>query len=627
MSRYCRLLLIAWCLFALPGAADDKPPLRVPFPEDDFTLSVAMVPMRDGVKLHTVIFTPKSAQGPLPILLSRTPYDASAAIGTRATTRLAVMRGRQYAGPGYIHVYQDVRGRFGSEGEYAMYRVPRGEFNRSTTDETTDAWDSIDWLVKNLEGNNGKVGVWGTSYPGWLTLAALREPHPALAAAVPFNPVVDVWKSDDWFHWGAFRAQYAFDFIYMMETDNKKFGSYPYAERDIYSWLLSRGSAQKALGSLLDARHEMWTRLMQNPSYGAYWKDVAADRWFDEPVRTVPTLHVHGLFDQEDIYGAPAAYAAMERHDARNDTNFLAIGPWYHGQHFGEGTTLGPLDFDEDTAKRFRENVLIPFLDHFLRGTPNALPAPVSAFETGSNRWRQLTRWPASDTTRALHLQPGGRLDFEAPADRTAFTEYVADPAKPVPSSPRPVLGVNYNDEAILHDWREWLVRDQRFVDGRPDVATWQSEPLAAPLTLRGAPEVILHAETSGTDADWVVKLIDVYPDEDPQDVTRSGMQIMIAANIFRGRYRESLEKSAPLAANRVLEYRFPLPDANHTFLPGHRLMVQVQSSWFPVYDRNPQTFVPSIMDAPAEAYKAQRQRVHHSARHPTRLLLPVATD
>jgi putative CocE/NonD family hydrolase len=590
--------------------------LREAHPRDDFTVREAMVPMRDGVKLYTLILTPKEASGPLPILLERTPYNAAAALST-SSTRLSVTRGTEYLGGGYIFVVQDLRGRFRSEGDYAMYRVPRGEFNTSQTDETTDAWDTIDWLVKNVEGHNGKVGVWGTSYPGWLTLAALRDPHPALAAAVPFNPVVDVWKADDWFHWGAFRAVYAFDFIYMMETRKGASSQYPYETRDIYSWFLAQGPSAN-LGSRLDARHEMWTRLMESPSYGPYWRDCAADRWFDSPNRLVPTLHVHGLWDQEDIYGSPAAYSALEKHDRGNDLNYFAVGPWYHGQHFADGDRLGAVTFDEDTAKRFREDVL--FLRRFLKGENVPAPAPVTAFETGSNRWRHFDQWPPSTETRRLYLQPGGRLSFTSPPGAEAWTEYTSDPAKPVPNAPRPHWGFDYDIPASIDAWRRWLVEDQRFVDGRPDVATWVSDPLSQPVTVRGPVTARLFAETTGTDADWVVKLIDVFPDEDVPPYAMSGYQLMVSADIFRGRYRESLEEPRALEADRVLEYTIPLPHVDHTFRPGHRLMVQVQSTWFPLYDRNPQTFVPSIMTAPADAYKAQRHRVHHGASHATHL-------
>jgi putative CocE/NonD family hydrolase len=621
------LSLVAGAARASPPADDDAP-LREAFPTDDFTLTEALVPMRDGVKLYTLIATPKTGTGPRPILLTRTPYDATRFLGSRATTSLEVMRGRSYAGDGYIYVTQDIRGRYKSEGEYAMYRVPRGEFNRTDTDETTDAWDTIEWLVKNVPGQDGRVAIWGTSYPGWLALAALREPHPALVAAVVSNPVVDVWKADDWFHWGAFRMAYAFEFIYDLETRPGASSQYPYPTRDLYAWYLGLGSAQGGAGALLDARHEMWQKLMQYPAYGPYWKDCAADQWFERPpARLVPTLHVHGQWDQEDIYGAPAVYAALERYDAGNDANFLAIGPWSHGGHFRTGDALGPLTFDEDTAKRFREDVLIPFFGRFVRGENMAPPAPVTAFETGTNRWRHFDRWPAIEQARNLYLHAGGGLDFTPPRSGEPATEYVSDPAKPVPQAPRPFLGVNYDDERIIKEWRAWLTEDQRFVDGRPDVATWVSAPLERDLALRGAPVAKLYAATTGTDADWVVKLIDVFPGQDPEQAERGGLQVMIASDIFRGRYRESFTEPRALEPDKVLEYRIPLPHANHVFRRGHRLMVQIQSSWFPLYDRNPQTFVPSIMSAPPEAYRAQRQRVHHEAAFATRLELPLAEN
>jgi putative CocE/NonD family hydrolase len=443
-----------------------------------------------------------------------------------------------------------------------------------------------------------------------------------------------VWKADDWFHWGAFRAAYSFDFIYSMESRKGGSTTYPYEIRDMFTWFLAQGNAA-ALGARLDARHEMWTRLMESPTYGPYWRDVAADRWFDAPARIVPTLHVHGLWDQEDIYGSPAAYAALEKHDRANDHNFFVAGPWYHGQHFADGSRLGALAFDEDTAKRFREDVLAPFLARFLKGQDVAAPSPVTVFETGVNRWRWFDQWPPAGQARRLYLQGAGRLAWTPPAGGTttgtasgdsgaAFTEFVSDPAKPVPNAPRPQWGYDYSVPESISAWRRWLVEDQRFVDGRPDVVTWVSGPLTEPLTVRGPVTAMLSAETTGTDADWVVKLIDVYPDEEISPYVMSGFQLMVSADIFRGRYRESHETASAIAPNQPLTYRMSLPVVNHTFRPGHRLMVQVQSTWFPLYDRNPQTFVPSIMTAPASAYTAQRHRVHHGPRHTTFLELMV---
>jgi len=615
-------LIPAIVLLAQGMPALAQQPLREAFSHDDFEIREEPVAMRDGVNLFTLILTPKHATGTLPILLRRTPYDASRALGSRSTSRLEVMMGHRFLGDDYIYVFQDIRGRFKSESDYAMYRVPRGAYNATDTDETTDAWDTIDWLVKNIP-SNGRVGVWGTSYPGWLTLAALRDPHPALAAAVPFNPVVDVWKADDWFHWGAFRGLYAFSFIYEMETRTDEFTPYAYEIQDTYIWALAQGALGTGLGKRLDDRHEMWARLMESPSYGPYWRDVAADRWFDSPPRLVPALHVHGFWDQEDIYGSPAVYEALERHDKANDLNFFVAGPWYHGQHFADGTQLGALNFDEDTAKRFREDVLAPFLRLHLHGDRVEPPAPVTVFETGTNRWRRFDQWPPVKEKIRLYLQPDGGLAFDPPAVNKSMTEFVSDPAKPVPYAPRPNWGIDYDNPLTIAAWRRWLVEDQRFVDGRPDVATWVGEPLTEPLTIRGPVTAQLIAETTGTDADWVVKLIDVFPDDDP-DFEMSGYQLMVSADIFRGRYREDYDKPQRIAPGKALAYTIPLPQVNHTFQPGHRIMVQVQSTWFPLYDRNPQTFVPTIMSAPPAAYKAQTHRVHHSSKNATYVELTI---
>jgi putative CocE/NonD family hydrolase len=404
-----------------------------------------------------------------------------------------------------------------------------------------------------------------------------------------------------------------------MESRTDETTPYPYENQDIYAWALGKGAAGTGLGALLDERHKMWPRLMENPSYGPYWREVAADRWFDSPPRIVPALHVHGYWDQEDIYGSPAVYEALEKHDKNNELNFFAAGPWYHGQHFEDGSSLGALEFDENTAKRFRQDVLAPFLCRYLKDDASELPAPVTVFETGTNRWRSFDQWPPIDEQIEVYLQAGGGLSFTSPEAGDEFTEYVSDPSKPVPYEPRPNWGIEYGNPPSIAEWRRWLVEDQRFVDGRPDVVTWVSEPLSEPITIRGPVTVQLLAETTGSDADWVVNLIDVYTDHDPTFVM-SGYQLMVSADIFRGRYRENYDEPIPLEPNTVLEYTIPLPHVNHTFLPGHRLMVQVQSTWFPLYDLNPQSFVPTIMYAPPESYKAQRHRIHHNPKYPSRL-------
>ncbi len=607
-------------LFILPAQVSAQNSLHYVIPDSDFEIREEMVPMRDSIRLYTLILISKTSTKPMPIILERTPYNASGVLGDRSTSSLEGTLGNKFLGNDFVYVFQDIRGRFRSEGDFAMYRVPRGAFNKTETDETTDAWDAIDWLVKNIPSNR-RVGVWGTSYPGWLTLAAMRFPHPALAAAVPFNPVVDVWKADDWFHWGAFRGTYAFSFIYEMETRTDQFTPYQFEIQEIYTWMLGQGAAGTSLGARLDDRHEMWSYLMAFPSYGAYWKEVAADQWFESPPRLVPALHVHGFWDQEDIYGAPAVYTALERHDKKNEFNFFAAGPWYHGQHFDDGSRLGALNFGENTAMQFRQDVLIRFLRRYLHGDALELPAQVTVFETGTNRWQNFDQWPPTEEQISIYLQPNGGLAFTPPAIEMSFTEFVSDPAKPVPYEPRPIWEIEYSNPPAIAAWQRWLVEDQRFVDGRPDVATWVSEPLSEALTVRGPVTAQLHAETTGTDADWVVKLIDVYPDDDPT-FEMSGYQLMVSADIFRGRYRENFVEPKPLAPDEVLEYTIPLPHLNHTFLPGHRLMVQVQSTWFPLYDLNPQTFVPSIMTAPPDAYKAQRHRVNHNLKHASQLRL-----
>ena len=617
LTTAARTIAAAWLAFALFSCAlvsAQEQPLRTAFPHDDFVIREELIPMRDGAKLYTLILTPKQDTGPLPVILRRTPYDASGALGGRVSSRLDIKLESEFLGHDYIYVFQDIRGRFKSEGDYFMYRAPRGAFNKTDTDETTDAWDTVDWIVKNVP-SNGRVGIWGNSYPGWLVLAAARDPHPALAAAVPLNPVVDVWKADDWFHWGAFRAYYAFDFIYYMETQTDEYIMYPYETPDMYTWMLRQGAADHGIGTRLDDRHEMWKRIIENPSYGPYWRDVAADRWFDEPSRLVPTLHVHSFWDQEDIYGSPAVYGAIEKHDSDNDKNFFVAGPWRHGQHYGDGSHLGDISFDQDTAKRYREDILQPFLRRYLHDDKDIEISPVTVFETGNNRWRHFDQWPPAGTPTRLYLQTGGGLAFSAPSEDSGSTDFLSDPAHPVPYAPRPNWPVE--SESGGEKWRRWLVEDQRFVDGRPDVATWVSEPLEQPVTIRGAVTAHLYAETTGTDADWVVKLIDVYPDDSPK-FDMSGYQLMISGDIFRGRYREDLNEAKPIAANEVLEYTLPLPHANHTVLPGHRLMIQIQSTWFPLYDRNPQTFVPSIMSAPDSAYQEQHHRIHHGAEQAT---------
>ena len=611
-----------------PGLPSETPAKIEPVTDFDYTRREAMIPMRDGVKLHTVILLPKGAKN-APILLTRTPYSASGLTSHSNSSHLGViLEGYDNVTDvivegGYIRVVQDVRGKYGSEGDYVMTRPLHGPQNPTPVDHATDTYDTIDWLVKNIPETNGKVGILGISYDGFLPLMALVNPHPALKVAVPMNPMVDGWMGDDWFHNGAFREQ-GMSYIYEQEATRSNEAQWFKSSFDDYDMFMQAGSAGE-----LGRRRGMeqvgfWRKLLEHPSYDAFWRDQAMDRILAAQPLKVPVMLVHSLWDQEDIYGAPAVYKAIKPKDTNGDKVFLVLGPWHHGQEIRDGSKLGPVKFDSDTALYFRQVILRPFLDQYLKdGAPKADVAPVSAFETGTNRWLRLPNWPAGCASgcpvqpKPLYLKAGLKLSFAAPgAGDVAFDEYTSDPAKPVPFRARPI------DDS---SWSRWLVDDQREASGRPDVLAFVSDVLTAPVKISGQPIANLVASTSGTDSDWVVKVIDLYPDEVAGQPELGGYQLMISADIFRGRYRQSLETPKPIEAGAPLVYRFALPTANHVFLPGHRIMIQVQSSWFPLYDRNPQTFVPNVFWAKPGDYRKAEQRVYHSPEKASFVELPVA--
>jgi putative CocE/NonD family hydrolase len=529
---------------------------------------------------------------------------------------------------GYIRVVQDVRGKYGSEGDYVMNRPLHGPQNPTPVDHATDTYDTIDWLVKNVPESNGKVGILGISYDGFLPLMALVDPHPALKVSVPMNPMVDGWMGDDWFHNGAFRQLMA-SYVYEQEADRKNEIKWWTSHFDDFDTFLQAGSAGEVGRRRGLEQVGFWRKLLEHPSYDAFWRDQAVDRILAEQPLKVPVMLVHSLWDQEDIYGAIAVYKAIEPKDTGNDKVFLVMGPWHHGQMIREGSALGAVKFGSDTALSFRREILRPFLDRYLKdGAPRADVPPVAAFETGTNVWRQLPAWPAgcasgcSVKATPLYLAAGLKLAFAAPRPGGApFEEYVSDPAKPIPFHARPIPPSRFDKG---QSWREWLVTDQREASGRPDVAAFVSEVLKEPVKISGQPTANLIASTSGTDSDWVVKLIDVYPDEVAGQPEMGGYQLMVSADVFRGRYRESFETAKPIAPDKPLLYRFALPTANHVFLPGHRIMVQVQSSWFPLYDRNPQTFVPNIMWAKPGDFRKAVQRVYHAPGQASFIELPL---
>ena len=589
----------------------------------DYDKRVVMVPMRDGTKLYTVIVVPKGGKN-LPILLTRTPYNATARASRGDSPRMvaALPQGDEpfVADGGYIRVFQDIRGKYGSEGEYVMTRPLKGPLNSSEVDHSTDAYDTIDWLVKNVPETNGKVGMLGSSYEGFTVVMALVNPHPALKAAAPMSPMVDGWMGDDWFQYGAFR-QINFDY-FSGQTAVRGSGSGVQRQGyDDYSNFLREGSAgDYAKNHGLDKLP--WVqKLFAHPAYDSFWSEQALDKTMEKTPLKVPTMWIQGLWDQEDMWGAVHSYPALESKDKNNDMNYLVLGPWRHSQVNYDGYNLGPFKWDGDTALQFRRDVLKPFFDQHLKDAPKADTPPVLIYDPGQNKWNRYASWPQAKTSKNLYLEAKGGLDFTTPAatkGEAGYDEYVSDPAKPVPYIPRPL---QFSDRSR---WTTWLVSDQRSVDGRPDVLTYTSEPLTAPLKIAGVPKVNLVASTSGTDSDWVVKLIDVYPDEVPSQPELGGYQLAVGMSIFRGRYRESFSAPKAIKPNTPLKYQFILPTANYTFQPGHRIMVQVQSSWFPLYDRNPQTFVPNIFLAKPADYVKATQRVFHSGADASFIELPV---
>ncbi|HVU44997.1 MAG TPA: CocE/NonD family hydrolase [Terracidiphilus sp.] len=596
----------------------------------NFTRREVMIPMRDGVKLFTVIAIPKGVTH-APIILTRTPYDAASRLHAEVTPYLAgqMMVGDDvWADAGFIRVFQDVRGKYGSEGKYIMTPPPTGPLNPNGPNDTTDAWDTIDWLVKNVPECNGRVGMIGSSYEGFTVVMALLDPHPALKVAAPESPMVDGWMGDDWFHYGAFR-QVNLDYFTEQTTVRGTGEAIPRLNYDDYTNFLEQGSAGDfarygGLGQL-----PFWRKIEEHPAYDAFWQNQALDKLLAKVPLKVPVLWEQGLWDQEDMWGGNHAWAAVEPKDINNDKNFLVMGPWFHSQINRKGWNLGPLQWKGDTAEQYRRDVLLPFFRQYLvEGAPKADTPPVFVYNTGENHWDRFKSWPLScdsgcpDKSKPIYLQADGKLSFDVPAaGEPRYTEYVSDPAKPVPFSPRPFVT---SDEDT---WRIWLVRDQRFVDGRPDVLTFETDSLDSPLRLAGRPIVNLYASTTGTDSDWVVKLIDVYPGAYPYEPSMGGYELPIATDIFRGRYRTSFEHPEAIAPDQPLLYNFGLPMVNHVFEPGHRIMIQVQSTLFPLYDRNPQTYVPNIFDAKPSDYQKATQRIWHTPADASFISLPVVPE
>jgi putative CocE/NonD family hydrolase len=583
----------------------------------DYTRSESMIPVRDGVKLHVVILRPSGSETSgeaLPFLMQRTPYGVDGASSASVNGSKP-----ELATSGYIFVYADIRGRYGSEGKFVMNRAIVAHTTKDDVDETTDTRDTIDWLLKNVPNNSGKVGVLGVSYPGFLAMSAGIDAHPAVKAISPQAPMTNVWMGDDFFHNGAFRETYGFDYVQQLEAQ-KTDARVQSNKEDMFDFFLKHvnfaGAADAAkMGDLPTAKI-----FLTQPEYSKFWQDMAVEKHLTQV--EVPTLEVGGWWDQEDMWGTQAEYAALKPHDKDNEV-FMVLGPWNHG---GWGPTtrhLGALDFGAATGDEYGRTIEAPFFEKYLKGLPGFDLQGVASFRTGTNQWERYEVWPpkVGFKDQELFFTAGGGLSTAAPmasVDGKTAAVYKADPANPVPYRNRPIQST-YGDGS---KWRTWLVEDQRFVSGRKDLANFSTPVLEKDVTVTGDVVADLFAATTGTDGDFVVKLIDVYPDDAPAPM--AGYQLMIVDEIFRGRYVQSFEKPEALTPGKVTEYKWSLHGADHTFLKGHKIMVEVQSTWFPLYDRNPQTFVPNIMTAPVGSYKAQTVSIYGSEKYPSHLKFEV---
>lgn len=604
--RSLRIACVALLAISAPGparaGAQATPPATAAAPSFDKT--EVMIPMRDGIRLHTTIHVPKNVTGDLPIIFVRTPYGIQGADGVFAGSYSDLARER------YIFAFQDIRGRYTSEGQFVMMRQMRNKSDPKAIDESTDTYDTIDWLLKNVPHNNGRVGMKGVSYPGWLTVVAMLDPHPALKAVSPQASPADMFLGDDFHHNGAFRLSYGFEYATMMESSKER-DAFKFDEPDTYTWYLKLGSLAHVNEKYLHGTIPTWNDFSSHPDFDTFWQRQAVAPYVNRV--TVPTLSVAGWWDQEDFYGPIKIYELLEKHDQKH-LNYLVVGPWNHGGWSGaSGQKLGPLDFGSETSKEFRKNIEAPWFAYWLKDKGKLDLAEATTFEAGSNTWRKFDSWPprANAGTRRLYFQKSGQLSFDPPSERsaTAFDAFVSDPANPVPYRPRPIAPTFVPPSS----WSRWLVDDQRFLEGRSDVVNWKSAPLTQDMVIAGDVAAHLFASTTGTDADWIVKLIDVYPDSGETDPKLNGYQLMVANDVLRGRFRKSFEHPEAITPNHVDEYTVDLHTQDYRFRRGHKIMVQVQSTWFPLIDRNPQTFVPNIFAAPDSAFRAQTHHVMRS--------------
>ena len=585
-------------------------------PDDKYSRQEVMIPVRDGIKLHTVIFTPKTTADKLPFLILRTPYGVNDYPSPERVPYIKDM-----ADDGYIFVFQDIRGRYLSEGKFEMQRFNRDKTKAGTIDEASDTYDTIDWLLKNVPDNNGKAGIYGVSYDGWTSIIAATDPHPALKAVSEQATPADMFLNDDFHHNGAFRLSYGFEYAVLTEAA-KTDSLYNFHQYDTYDWYLKLGPLSNINKKYAHNTLPTWNNFIAHPNYDSFWQKQALAYRLDSPRTAIQ--HVSGWWDQEDMVGPQSAYNTLEKND-RHNQNFIVMGPWNHGGWGGgDGKSLGNIKFgDQATGVYFRKEIQARWFAWYLKGKGDGKFAEAISFQTGSNKWMNYPAWPPKEAVeKNIYVHANGKLSFEKPGatEAKAFDSYVSDPSKPVPYRTRPVeetYGPNSR-------WYTWLTEDQRFVDNRPDVLSWQTDTLTEDITITGNVLAKLYASTTGSDADWIVKLIDVYPQDDKKELKMSGYELMIADDVFRGRFRHSLSKPEPITPGKVEEYTIDLHAADHVFKKGHRIMVQVQSTWFPIIDRNPQKYVPNIFEAKESDYQPATQKVYHSAIFASSVVLPV---
>jgi len=586
-----------------------------------YTKKSYMIPVRDGIKLYTVVFAPVQQLRPYPFLIERTPYGSNFSIPDDSAFPVNRMGGlNAMAREGYIFVFQDLRGKFKSEGTFEMNRPLYHLVDKRKTDESTDAYDAIDWLVKNIPNNNGKAGIHGVSYPGFLALDAAVDPHPALKASSPQASPSDMFLGDDFHHNGAFRLSYGFEYSYLVENDKTANSNFPFPQYDLYNWYLQLGSLKNVNDKYYKGRLPSWNDFAKHPNYDAFWKTQSGLTYIKTP--QIPIMHVGGYYDQEDLNGPQVMYRQLEKKDSFN-RNFIVLGPWNHGGwEDDKADSLGQISFGSNTALWFRA-LEKQWFDYWLKGIGDGKFANAHCFQTGSNTWKTYNTWPpANATLKRLYAHADRTAGFTKPA-AAGVVSYISDPASPVPYRTLPIEAT-YGEGSR---WYTWHVEDQRFVTTRPDVVSFVMDSLAENLTVTGKVMAHLFASTTGTDADFVVKLIDEYPATDTGSLKMSGYQLPVAMEVMRGRFRKSLEQPSPLVPGKAEEFVIDLHDINHTFLKGHRLVIQVQSTWFPIIDRNPQKYVPNIFEAKETDFTKATQSIYCNQQYATYVELPVMKE